>query len=113
MENNNLAITSEVLEKMASLAAMEVEGVAAMADRAVDFKDVLHTGKLIKSAKVSERNGAISVDLYISVKPDVNVKTVAQAVQESVKEKLQNKTGRAITHVNVNIADLALSSKKN
>ena len=61
MDNKTeLSVSTEVLEKMAELAACEVSGV----------------------------------------------KGVAEAVQQSVKDKIQTMTGTAVTRVNVNIEDI-------
>lgn len=112
MDNNNLAVSPEVLEKMAAIAAKEVEGVADVAEKAVDIKGVVNKGKLLKSAVATEKNGAVSIDLYIKVKESSHAKTVAEAVQKNVKEKLQSMTGSAITRVNVIVADISFDEKK-
>lgn len=106
MENNNLTVSLDVLEQMAIIAAKEVEGVADVAQKAIDIKGVVNKGKILKSAVASEKNGAVSVDVYIKVNEASHAKTVAEAVQKNVKEKLQNMTGHAITRVNVTIADI-------
>ncbi len=105
--SSGLEINVDVLEKMVSLAALEVEGTASMANRAVDIRGIVNNGSAFKPVKVSLKSGAIDIDVYISVKQSVNVKTVAEAVQANVKDKLQDMTGNAITRVNVHIADLA------
>ena len=110
MDNKNmiggLGINTDVLEKMVSLAALEVEGVAAMAKRAVDISGVVNSGSVLKPVKVSVKNGAIEIDAYITVKQGIQLKTVAEAVQANIKDKVQDMTGNAITRVNVHIADL-------
>jgi uncharacterized alkaline shock family protein YloU len=112
MENtNNLSVSIEVLEQMAVMAALEVEGVAGVVDRPVDIKTVFNKGKLFKPAFATEKNGAISIDVNVKVKEDALVKEVAEAVQTNVKEKLQNMTGSAITRVNVIVADISFDKK--
>lgn len=112
MENNNLTVGTEVLEQMASIAAKEVEGVAGLADKAVDIRGAVSGGKLFKAAIATEKNGAITIDLYIKIKDTSNAKRVAEAVQHNVKDKLQNMTGSAITHVNVVVADICFEESK-
>lgn len=106
MENSNLSINIEVLEEMAALAANEVDGVFKASNKAVDFKNVLNTGKLFKPAVVKEVGGLYEIELYICIEEGVNVKTVADEVQKAVKEKVQNMTGNAVTKVDVNICDV-------
>lgn len=105
MENGILSINPEVLEQMAAMAAMEVEGVVGMAPGPVDVR-ALGNGKLLKSVVVSEKNGAAVLNVYIKIAGTAVARTVAEAVQKSVKEKLQNMTGNAITRVNVTVGDV-------
>ena len=100
---SGLEINTDVIEKMVSIAALEVEGAVSMANKTVDIKGIVNTGSALKPVKVAVRNGAIDIDVYICVKQSANVKTVAEAVQTNVKDM----TGNAITRVNVHIADLA------
>lgn len=110
MDNRNmvgdLGINTDVIEKMVSLAALEVDGVAAMANRSLDITGMINSGSAFKPAKITVRNGVVSIDVYISVKDGVKVKEVAETVQINVKDKVQDMTGNAITNVNVHIADL-------
>ncbi len=110
MENNNLTINTQVLEQMASMAALEVDGVASMASGPVDIR-AIKNGKLAKSAVVTERNGAVTLDLYIKIKENSHAGQVAEAVQKSVREKLQSMTGSAITTVNVIVADVQIAAE--
>ncbi len=105
--NSGLAINEEVIAKMADMAALEVEGVAGMTARPIDVKEILgRSGN--KSVKVEIVNGVVDLDVYISVKQSAQVKTVAEAVQLNVKEKIQSMTGSAITRVNVHVTDIEL-----
>ena len=65
-----------------------------------------------KGVKVESVNGAIEINVFICVKQGVKVKDVAQAVQESVKDKIQTMTGTAVTRVNVNIADIEIEAEE-
>lgn len=105
--SGGLGINTEVIEKMVTFAALEVEGVAALSNRTLDIKGVVNGNSPLKPVKVTAKNGAIDISVYISVKPGFKVKTIAEAVQTNVKDKLQDMTGNAITRVNVLIADLA------
>ena len=104
---SNLTINSQVLENMATIAVKEVEGVAGLAEKGVDLKNVLNRGKIFKPVHVTEKNGAVALDIHIKIYQSANAKQVAENVQMSVKEKLQNMTGNAITRVDVTVADIA------
>ncbi len=108
--NFNLKINEEVLAKMASMAASEVEGVHAISTKVTDIKGIVDRGfgKGVKASVAAD--GEITLDVYISVKESAVVKEVAARVQQNVKEKLQNMTGSAVSRINVHIADVELES---
>ncbi len=107
--NFGLKINEDVLAKMASVAAKEVEGVHAISTKISDIKGIVDRGfnKGVKATVASD--GEITLDVYISVKQEAAVKDVAAAVQQNVKEKVQNMTGSAVSRVNVHIADVELT----
>ena len=107
MDNKTeLSVSTEVLEKMAELAACEIEGVKGVSKKAIDLKGVLKTKSVVKGVKVESVNGAIDISVYICVDSNAKMREVAEAVQQNVKEKIQTMTGTAVTRVNVNNEDL-------
>jgi len=108
MENNKteLSVNTQVLEKMAEIAAKEIDGVAAICKKAVDIKGAVKTKSALKGVVVESINGAIKITVYISVKHTAKVRDVAEAVQNNVKEKIQTMTGTAVTAVKVVAADI-------
>ncbi len=107
MDNTTtLSINTEVLKKMAKIAATEIEGVAGISNKNLDLKGALKTKNPFAGVKVENVNGALEISIYIIVKKDANVKEVAEKVQENVKDKIQTMTGSAVTKVNVTVADI-------
>ena len=91
MEENKteLSVNTEVLEKMAEIAAKEVEGVAGLSKKAVDITGIIKSKSAFKGVKVENINGAIDI-----------------------KEKIQNMTGTAVTKVNVCVADIEIEEQE-
>lgn len=107
MENKTeLSVSAEVLEKMAEIAAKEIDGVKGIAKRAIDLKGAIKSKSVIKGVKVENVNGAIDINVYICVDSKAKVREVAEAVQQNVKDKIQTMTGTAVTRVNVNVEDI-------
>lgn len=113
MENKRteLSVSTDVVEKMAEIAAMEVEGVVSISKKAIDLKGMVRTKTAFKGVKVENVNGAIEINVFICVANNINVKEVAEKVQQNIKEKVQNMTGSAVTQVNVNISDIQISAE--
>ena len=109
MDNTtSLSINTEVLEKMAEIAAKEVAGVAGLPKKSIDLKGAIKTKNPFKAVKVENENGALNITIYICVQKDVKVREVAEKVQENVKDKIQTMTNNAVTKVNVNVADVEI-----
>lgn len=114
MENNKteLSVNTEVLEKMAEIAAKEVEGVAGLSKKAIDLKGIVKTKNAFKGVKVENINGAIEISVYICLKQNTKARDVAEKVQSNIKDKIQTMTGNAVTQVNVNIADIDITEEE-
>jgi len=107
MDNKTeLSVSTEVLEKMAEIAAKEIDGVKGIAKRAIDLKGAIKSKSVIKGVKAEEVNGAIEINVYICVDSKSKVREVAEAVQQNVKDKIQTMTATAVTRVNVNVEDI-------
>ena len=111
MQDNKteLSVSTEVLEKMAELAAFEIDGVKGVAKKAIDLKGAIKSKSIVKGVKVENVNGAIDINVYICVDSNAKIREVAEAVQQNVKDKIQTMTGTAVTRVNVNIEDIDFS----
>ncbi len=101
-----LSINTEVLCQMAEIAAKEIDGVTGLAKKNIDLKGAVKSKKPFKGVKIESVNGALKINVYICVSEDAAVNTVAEKVQENVKEKIQTMTGTAVTQVNVSVADV-------
>ena len=114
MENNKteLSVNTEVIEKMAEIAAKEVEGVSGLSKKSIDLKGIVKTKNAFKGVKVENINGAIEITVYICVKQNAKAKEVAEKVQNNIKDKIQTMTGNAVTQVNVNIADIEIEKEE-
>lgn len=112
--NNNatvLSVNTEVLEKMAEIAAKEVEGVSGLSKKAIDLKNAVKTKQAFKGVKVENVNGAIKINVYICVEKNAPVKEVAEKVQANIKDKIQTMTNTAVTKVNVTVADINIPAE--
>ncbi len=102
-----ISINKDAVEKIVAIAALEVEGVASLSsDGTIDVKRFIRKGKPMSSVVINLDTGAVVIDVFVSVKQDANPKTVAEAVQENVKNKVQDMTGNAVAEVYVHICDV-------
>lgn len=107
LENNTeLSVSNEVIEKMAEIAAKEIDGVAGLAKKTVDIKGAIKNFNALKAVKVNDNDGTISLDIFVTLKKEAKLRETVSAIQENVKDKIQTSTGSAVTKVNVIVADI-------
>ncbi len=120
MENNrtdssigSVRIADEVVEVIAGMAASEVEGVAEMSGSFVgDIANMFSRGKNAssKGIKVEVGENEATVDLFLGVEYGVSIPSVAQKVQEAVKDAIEGMTGLAVLEINVHIQGITFKN---
>lgn len=98
-------IADEVVSSIASLAALEVDGVASMAGNATrELVSKLGMKSLSKGVKVDVLEGIVTVSLVLNLKYGYSIKDTTGKVQEKVKSAIENMTGLEVADVNIRIA---------
>ncbi len=104
-----LVISEEVISKIASTAALEIEGVVGMANKPADIRSIFSKERAFKSVVIKVNDTQLTVDLYISVKSGYRITDVCEAVQNNVKKEIQSMTSNTVTKVNVFVEDIDIS----
>ena len=101
-------ISNDVLAVISAMAAMEVDGVVAMAGNiSAELVSKLGMMKLSKGVRVDVVDNTVMVDLSIILRINENIVTISKKVQDKVKTTVENMTGMEVANVNVNIASVA------
>lgn len=101
-------ISNDVLAVISAMAAMEVDGVVAMAGNiTTELVSKLGMKKLSKGVRVDVVDNTVMVDLSIILRINENIVTISKKVQDKVKTTVENMTGMEVANVNVNIASVA------
>ncbi|HCC35600.1 MAG TPA: Asp23/Gls24 family envelope stress response protein [Ruminococcaceae bacterium] len=104
-----LVISEDVIVKIASMAATDVKGVAGMAGKPANIRGFIRKTAMPKAVKVSSNEGGTSIDVFIALLHGAKMPAVAEEVQQSVKNAVQNMTGRVVHKVNVFVEDIDLN----
>lgn len=116
-DKGSLTISEDVLSSIATNAAKDVDGVSSFSNRPVDVVSTIKQGslKVMSPVRILQDGDDINVSIYLNLVPNTKIQTVAQNVQNNVKEAIQNMTGRLVSKVNVVIAgiDFDNSEKSN
>ncbi|ART77124.1 Asp23/Gls24 family envelope stress response protein [Sutcliffiella horikoshii] len=118
MENNNslgkVEIAPEVIEVIAGIAASEVEGVMSMRGNfAAGVVERLGKKNHGKGVKVDLSEEGIKVDVFCVMQFGISIPTVAQKVQDNIRQALLNMTALEITEVNIHVVGVQFEAQKN
>ena len=103
-------ISESVLAVIAAIAAADVEGVVLFRgdlDRSQISRSDART--IAKAAKVRIIDGRIKVQMILNIKYGYSIPDASKAVQEKVRENLENMTGIKVDSVHVSIADVMMN----
>ena len=104
----SLQISSEVLAKIARLAALEIDGVAEVTTGgSQNVRGLLGRTGLQKPVNVVLEDGIATVTVHITVVYGSKVMPLCEKVQENVKQAIQNMTGITVARVDVLVVGLA------
>jgi uncharacterized alkaline shock family protein YloU len=104
-EMGNIQIAPEVIEIIAGMAAVEVQGVAGMSGGfAGGIADLL--GR--KKVEVGQREAAVDVSIIIEY--GYRIPEVAANIQRNVKSAIESMTGLDVVEVNVQIHEVQFKS---
>lgn len=101
----NIKISVDVVSKIASIAATEIEGVSCMRSNFVNEVAQKLGAKRsgTQGVKVEITEDMAAIDLYLVVDYGVKIPELAWNVQEKVKESVEAMTGLTVTAVNIHI----------
>ena len=108
-ELGEVKIASDVVAVIAALAAMEIDGVHAMAGNMTnELLGKLGMKNLSKGVKILMEGGIVRVDMMVVVNYGYSIPEVSEQVQERVSQQIENMTGLSVSEVNVRIAGVKL-----
>ena len=104
-------IATDVLARIAGIAALDVEGVSAVAGN-LSREAVSRVGRsaLNKGVKVQLGGGKCAVDLSLVMHYGYNIPAVCREVQNKVSLTVGTMTGMTVTDVNVGVAGIKMQN---
>lgn len=97
-----IEIAPEVVELIASLAVVEIEGIRAMSGSFVgDLTEKIGRKNLRKGVRVDVNEEGIAVDVSVIVHYGTSIPDVARELQYSVQEAIEAMTSLPVKHVRV------------
>jgi uncharacterized alkaline shock family protein YloU len=97
-------LTPDVFLTIARMAALEVEGVHAVAPVKGGMKGLF--GRANEGVRMSIEDNNVFVDLFLILENEVNIREVSRKVQLTVARAITEMTGLEAGHVNIHIEDI-------
>ena len=98
---SSLRISTEVIEKIAKMAALEVEGVAKVTCGVSGVKSVLQKVPLRKPVQVVMVDDVAEVTIQLALVYGSKAPHVCKQVQQNIKSAIQNMTNVTVSKVHV------------
>lgn len=115
-EDNTLGkveIAPEVIEVIAGIAANEVDGVAEMRGNfASNVTERFGKKNHGKGVKVELTSDGIKIDVYVVLNYGVAIPTVAQSIQDNIRQAIKNMTALSIEEINVHVVGIQMEQKE-
>ena len=113
-EVGSVKVADEVISIVAGLAAVEVPGVARMSGGVMGgINDMLGKQNFSKGIKVTPNGKNVVIDVYVYIKYGYSIPDVAIALQEKIKEAVENMTGYEVTSVNIMVEGIRRRERVN
>ena len=102
-----IEVAPEVIEVIAGLATVEVEGVAGMSGGiSSGIGELLGRKNLSKGVKVEVGQREAAVDVSVIVQYGRRIPDISAEIQRNVKRSIETMTGLGVVEVNVHIHDV-------
>ena len=112
---SNIQISNDVISTIASVAAMEVEGVHSLTSSiSSNIKDIIYKKGATKgvSVDIDEENN-VNITINMVIKYNYKIQDVAHSVQSQVIRAVSDMTNLEIISVNVNVVGVNIPKEEN
>ncbi|MCS6907293.1 MAG: Asp23/Gls24 family envelope stress response protein [Anaerolineales bacterium] len=101
-------IAPEVLKSIARMSCLSVEGVSRMATSPA-FLGRLISKKTQEGVEVEVEDDKVYINLYVVLKPSVNIREVSRNIQQQVYRAITDLVGMNVGKINVHVEDIDYS----
>ena len=107
-----LAVSEDVIAKIAGVAAKDVAGVAKLVALPTDIRALVRKDRAAKAVRVSSMDSAMTIDIAIAAQSTVKLTELCENVQKAVKAAVQNMLNRPVAKVNVIVSDVVIPDEQ-
>lgn len=102
-----LKVSKDVIVTVTKNAVLNIDGVNSIENaKNKMLRNIFLSKTDSESINIDFVNDTVEISISIFVNPGVKVKSVAEQIQNNVKNEVQSMTGVTVSKVNVNISDV-------
>ena len=105
LNQGKTTVAPDVLVTIARLSALSVPGVSRMANVSGGVNRLFQRG-VHDGVRIEVEENVIVANLYLVLKPDVNIREVSRNVQQQVARALQEMVGMDVGEIEIHIEDI-------
>ena len=98
-------IAPEVLVTIVRLTALRVPGVVRLANLPGGVNRLFRRGAG-EGVRIEVENNTVSVDLYVELEPEVNVRKISAKIQSEIARAIQDMVAMHIERIDVHVMDI-------
>jgi uncharacterized alkaline shock family protein YloU len=98
-------VAPEVLLSIARLTTLDVAGVSRMGSQPVAVNRLFQRGAG-EGVSIEIKDDVVTIDLYVILKMDVNIRDVSRDVQRNVARAISEMVGMQVGRINIHIEDI-------
>ena len=104
-------ISEDVVASIVATAALETEGIAALANHTADIRGIISRNDAARSVRVVNTEEDTVLDVYVTLNKGARIQETALALQQNIKMAVQSRYGKPVTHINVHVEGVADNEK--
>jgi uncharacterized alkaline shock family protein YloU len=105
MTEGKTTIAPEVLNTLARLTTLSVEGVSRLSTTSTKFSRIFKRG-YNEGVEINIHDDSVYIDIFVVLKNDVNIRKVSHNIQQNVSRAIEETVGMPIGAINIHIEDV-------
>ncbi|KPL11246.1 hypothetical protein AMJ85_04100 [candidate division BRC1 bacterium SM23_51] len=106
-----IKIENEVVAKIASLTAVEVDGIVGLVGK-FSIGEMLGRKDVDKGVVVAIDGSSVTINVEVNVEYGINIYDACHRLQRQVKDSVEEMTGLVVDRVNVNVRDILVPPRE-
>ena len=111
VNTNSLKISEDVIAKIVEVSVNDIKEVKGITKSGFDISGLLLKSDCRSDIEINVNGESVEIALGVTVDAACRVKSVAEKIQQKVKDEVQNMTGIIVTRVNVNIDGIVFDNQ--